>query len=224
MRDKYKRKEHLKTFYYVLPVKQNGYPDLTAWTDNRFLAYLYAEQYRMLEPVILTCQGTSKTDPDVKKFEKEQLDMELGLDSEILVADVTAFDRPHTDDRKAYQHDKFLTTSDQEIAIGEQWSYTENQLYEVIGFAMIDLMMITRFLVDEDMKKVFEYVCFKYITRVLLEIVGDVNDLSDESREKLGLPLIKDTDCIDLCEIYNSDYLNMILLKNTTGLLWRYNK
>ena len=52
---KYKNKK--KTLYFIMPTKQNGYPNLTAWTYNEFLAQGYAKQYQSLSPVILSCEG-----------------------------------------------------------------------------------------------------------------------------------------------------------------------
>ena len=72
-----RRNDFKKIFYFILPVKQNGYPDLTAWTDNEFLVSEYVRQYEKLEPVVLCCEGTSIVDPDVKKFIKDNLDVKL---------------------------------------------------------------------------------------------------------------------------------------------------
>ena len=154
----------------------------------------------------------------MKKFQKENLDIVMGTESEIYTIDVTPFFTPYHKLGEGYHH-AFLVTGDQEEALGEQWSYNQDQIYEMLGVGAINIFHMTQFLLDDKFRKVFSYIFSKYIIRVLLCMVGDINDLDDDSRKKLGLPTLKDEDYICEDKIFNPYYLEMEVLKHTTRIL-----
>ena len=212
---KYKNKK--KTLYFIMPTKQNGYPNLTAWTDNEFLAQGYAKQYQSLSPVVLSCEGYDIDDPDVKKFMNDNMDCTLGETDRLFAERVTPF-YDYGENIVPSNHEIFLFTDDQQTSIGEQWSYTEYQLYDMLCDSTVNMFYMSRFLVDDRFREIFGYIFSKYIIRLLVSFSGHcIEDLPIESREKLGLTTSGDYLCDD--QIYNYSYMTMILIRKYSCIL-----
>ena len=212
---KYKNKK--KTLYFILPTKQNGYPNLPAWTDNEFLAQGYAKQYQSLNPVILSCEGYDIKDPDVEKFTINNMDCTLDETDRLFTETVTPF-YDYGENIVPSNHEIFLFTDDQQTSIGEQWSYTEYQLYDMLCDSTVNMFYMSRFLVDDKFREIFGYIFSKYIIRLLVSFSGHyTEDLPVESREKLGLTTSGDYLCDD--QIYNYSYMTMILIRKYSCIL-----
>ena len=212
---KYKNKK--KTLYFIMPTKQNGYPNLTAWTDNEFLAQGYAKQYQSLSPVILSCEGYDIKDPDVEKFTIDNMGCTLGESDRLFTETVTPF-YDYGKNIVSSNHEIFLFTDDQQTSIGEQWSYTEYELYDMLCGSTVNMFYMSRFLVDDKFREIFGYIFSKYIIRLLLAFSGHcIEDLPIESREKLGLTTSGDYLCDD--QIYNYSYMTMILIRKCSCIL-----
>ena len=212
---KYKNKK--KTLYFIMPTKQNGYPNLTAWTYNKFLAQGYAKQYQSLSPVILSCEGYDIKDPDVEKFTIDNMGCTLGESDRLFTETVTPF-YDYGKDLNQSNHEEFLFTDDQQTAIGEQWSRIEYNLYDMLCGSTVNMFYMSRFLVDDKFREIFGYIFSKYIIRLLVAFSGHcIEDLPIESREKLGLTTSGDYLCDD--KIYSYSYMTMILIRKYSCIL-----
>lgn len=210
----YKSKK--KIFYFILPIKQNGYPDLTAWTDNEFLAQEYAKQYESLNPVILSCVGEYIYDTEVQSFMEENLGSILTDCEKLFTEDVTPF--CDYSGLMVPERNVYLFTEEQQTAIFENWSYTQYEIYDMLCESLVNILKMSGFLLDDSFREIFGYIYSKYIIRLLISFSGyAIDDLPIESLNKLGL--LKDRNFVCEDQIYNYSHLLMILIRKFCVIL-----
>lgn len=194
---------NLKTFYFIKPLKEQGFPELFAYTQNEYIAIRYVEQYCYLQPEIYSEQAESIKDPRLDRLFKTVFN-DYGFDEqdEIYSYDITPFGQSKVDpssSRTAYM------TPRQEMSILETGidMYTELTDLLISSFLRLFKCFSLGYFRNKEFGMMLNYIYRIYIKRLIIISRTDISELNNQYRKILHLPTQEEMQYISSNDIIN---------------------